>query len=59
MLRHLLLEVVRHSWDIAKATGQQVTYSAEAADAVLRLLEDHSDPMRQDNWYASTCKPAA
>jgi hypothetical protein len=52
MLRHLLQEVVLHSWDLAKATGQRVTYSAEAADAVLRLLEDRSDPMRQDDWYA-------
>lgn len=51
MLRHLLQEVVLHSWDLAKATGQRVTYSTEAADAVLRMLEDGSDPMRRDDWY--------
>jgi serine/threonine protein kinase len=38
MLRHLLQEVVLHSWDLA--------------NAVLHLLEDGSDPMRLDDWYA-------
>jgi hypothetical protein len=52
MLRHLLQEIVLHSWDLAKATGQRIVYSPNAADAVLRLLEDRSDPMRQDDWYA-------
>jgi hypothetical protein len=52
MLRRLLQEVVLHSWDVAKATGQRVTYSTEAADAVLRLLEEGSDPMRRHDWYA-------
>ena len=51
MLRHLLQEVVLHSWDLAKATGQRMSYSAEAADAVLRLLDEGTDPMRRDGWY--------
>ncbi len=50
MLPHLLREVGQHSWDLAKATGQPVTYSTEAADAVLRRLEEDSDPLRRDDW---------
>jgi hypothetical protein len=49
MLRHLRQEVVLHSWDVAEATGQRVTYSTEAADTVLLLLEEGSDPMRRDD----------
>ncbi|MET9613069.1 TIGR03086 family metal-binding protein [Kitasatospora indigofera] len=39
----LLAELVLHGWDVARATGQEFRCSPEAADAVLRVVEENAE----------------
>jgi uncharacterized protein (TIGR03086 family) len=49
----LIMEMVLHSWDIAKATGQDYRAGPELADALLATVRAQADMFRQYQGFAA------
>jgi uncharacterized protein (TIGR03086 family) len=48
----LIMEMVLHGWDIAKATGQDFQVADDLADAVLETVQAQGDMFRQYQGFA-------
>ncbi|MFI6685490.1 TIGR03086 family metal-binding protein [Streptomyces sp. NPDC050485] len=48
----LVEELVMHSWDVARATGQELRISEESAAFVLRVVEGNAEIYRQYQGFA-------
>ena len=49
----LIMETVLHSWDIAKATGQDYHADAKLAEALLTTVQKQADMFRQYQGFAA------
>ncbi|MEV6108185.1 TIGR03086 family metal-binding protein [Streptomyces sp. NPDC051940] len=52
-------EMAVHGWDVARSTGQQLTVSDRAGEAVLRVVEEHAEIYRQYDGFAEPVEPPA
>jgi uncharacterized protein (TIGR03086 family) len=49
----LIMEMVLHGWDVARATGQDYQCDAELAQAVLQTVQSQGDMFRQYQGFAA------